>query len=120
MDKSQYRVAQVLTGTITPPVDTTDASITSTVDDTSADNGGSDADTTDSGDNSDSTTGDKPTDSNNPIIVMLNKPSSEEEANKKGMVNPSEMVYYGVMTAIMIALLAVAYNSVKTANVAKP
>lgn len=119
MDKSQYRVAQVSTGNTIPPVDATGATITSTTDDTTVDNGGSDADTTGSEDNSDATTGDKPTVSNQPIIVMMDKPSSKEEGNKKGMVNPSEMVYYGVMTAIMIALLAVAYNSVKTANVAK-
>jgi hypothetical protein len=119
-NNSQYRIVPVLTSSNGPSADTSDN--TTTTDNTTVDNGGaggSDTDTVSTTGTPDVISTDKPTDSNKPIIVLLEKPSSTEDTKNNGVVTPSAMAYYGVMTAIMIALLAVAYNSVKTANIPK-
>ena len=123
MDKSQYRIAQVHAN-ITPLGDTTDAATTTT--DTTVDGGAADTtanttttDTTVTDDTgADTTNTDKPTETNKPIIVLMDNPFSKGEGDKKGIVTPGDLFLYGALTAIMIALLASAYNSVKTANVA--
>lgn len=126
MKNSQFRIEQVhlestantqntTTNTAASSTNTTTASTTAnttseTPTDTTA--GGKDSTTT--------TTTDQPTDNkstNKPIIVLMDKPNSAND--KKEMTSPFEVVYFGVMGAIIIALLAVAYNSVKTANIAK-
>jgi len=125
MDNSQYRIAQVH-ASITPLGDTTDTTIvTTTTTDTTAGAGGTDTNTTTTdttvtdGNGTDTTTTDKPTEPNKPIIVLMDSPFSKKESDKKEMVTPGDLFYYGALTAIIIALLAAAYNSVKTANVAK-
>lgn len=55
---------------------------------------------------------------NKPVIFFMNTPS-DSKSKKEGIDTASNVVYFGVMGAIIIALLAVAYNSVKTASVPK-
>jgi hypothetical protein len=122
MDNSQYRIAQVHAD-ITPFGDTTDTTTATT---TTVDSGAADTtanttttDTTVTDDTgADATNTDKPTETNKPIIVLMDNPFSKGEGDKKGIVTPGDMFYYGALTAIIIALLATAYNSVKTANIA--
>lgn len=129
MDKSQYRIAQVHAN-ITPLGDTTDTTtVTTTTTDATAGAGGAggtdtnttttDTTVTDGNGTDTTTTTDKPTEPNKPIIVLMDSPFSKKESDKKEMVTPGDLFYYGALTAIIIALLAAAYNSVKTANVAK-
>lgn len=122
MDKSQYRIAQVQADVM--PLGTATDTTTATITDTTVDGGGADSTTTttdttvtdDTG--ADTTNTDKPTETNKPIIVLMDNPLSKGEGDKKGIVSPGDLFYYGALTAIIIALLAAAYNSVKTANIA--
>lgn len=120
MNNSQHRIEQVsVTNTVAPTGDSgKDPNANTTTTTTTSNNPTTTDTTTDTKDTTTTTTTDQPTDdklTNKPIIVLMDKPKDA----KNGMVAPSEVVYFGVMGAIIIALLAVAYNSVKTANIAK-
>lgn len=125
MDNSQYRISQVhanvaplstTTDTTTATTTTTDTTVDGAAD-TTANTTTTDTTVTDDT-GADATNTDKPIETNKPIVVLMDNPFSKGEGDKKGIVTPGDMFYYGALTAIIIALLAAAYNSVKTANVA--
>lgn len=112
MKNSQYEIAQVPVASTTNTA-TDNSSVTTTTTDSTANNTA----TTNPTPSTDPSVGnpEKPnTDKgeNKPIVLLMNKPDGS-----KGVVTPSDVVYFGVMGAIIVALLAVAYNAVRTAKV---
>lgn len=112
---SQYRIEQVVADSKPLGSASDTGADTTTVTTTTTDNTPVDT-TTDAGKDTNPT--DTPTTGEKPTIIIMNSdnPLFQSKENEKGMLNPSVVMYYSVMGAIFIALLATAYNAVKTAK----